>query len=177
MSDNSNSKTLSQTNQLIRQIINAWTAQNALVTKFMSKYDEQEYLRDVVPGRSRSIYLFGHLLAVNDALLPLFGLGERLFPEYEAIFLTSPDKSVDTLPSLNQLRENWKQVNEILTDHFTKMTADDWFSRHTRVSPEDFALDPQRNKLNVLLSRTVHLGYHLGQLNFINAKQKEEVNK
>ena len=32
------------------------------------------------------------------------------------------------------------------------------------VSDEDFAREPHRNKLNVLISQTNHLSYHPGQL-------------
>jgi len=48
------------------------------------------------------------------------------------------------------------------------MTSEDWLSRHTSVSEEDFAADPLRNKLNVLIGRTNHESYHLGQANLLN---------
>jgi hypothetical protein len=32
------------------------------------------------------------------------------------------------------------------------------------VSPEDFAKEPHRNRLNVLISRTNHMANHIGQL-------------
>jgi len=34
--------------------------------------------QQVAPGKNRLIYLWGHLTAVNDGLLPLLGIGERL---------------------------------------------------------------------------------------------------
>jgi hypothetical protein len=36
--------------------------------------------------------------------------------------------------------------------------------RHNAVSEEDYAKDPTRNRLAVLLSRTNHMSYHLGQI-------------
>jgi hypothetical protein len=36
----------------------------------------------------------------------------------------------------------------------------DWFSRHMLVSPEDFAKEPHRNKLNVIINRTNHMANH-----------------
>jgi hypothetical protein len=36
------------------------------------------------------------------------------------------------------------------------------------VSEADFLLEPNRNKLNVLLSRVSHENYHRGQLVFLN---------
>jgi len=32
------------------------------------------------------------------------------------------------------------------------------------VSDEDFSKEPHRNKLNVIINRTNHMSYHLGQL-------------
>jgi hypothetical protein len=42
--------------------------------------------REVAPGKNRLIYLWGHLAAVNDGLLPMLGIGERLHPEFEGMF-------------------------------------------------------------------------------------------
>jgi hypothetical protein len=35
------------------------------------------------------------------------------------------------------------------------------------VTEEDFANEPHRNRLAILLSRTSHASYHLGQLMFL----------
>ena len=35
--------------------------------------------------------------------------------------------------------------------------------KHASVSDEDFAKDPLRNRFSVLLSRTTHISFHLGQ--------------
>jgi hypothetical protein len=43
------------------------------------------------------------------------------------------------------------------------MSSNDWARRHSSVSEEDFAKDPSRNRFAVLLGRTNHLSYHLGQ--------------
>jgi len=47
---------------------------------------------------------------------------------------------------------------------FEEMSGPDWLQRHTAVSEEDFAKDTSRNRFAILLSRTNHLSYHLGQL-------------
>src|ERR1700712_3008558 len=92
------------TKQIITQVINAWTNQNKGVTKFFNKYDEISYINEVAPGRNRAVYLLGHLTAINDGMIPLFGLGQKLFPEYEAMFITSPDKMITDIPSLEELK-------------------------------------------------------------------------
>jgi hypothetical protein len=46
---------------------------------------------------------------------------------------------------------------------FESLSAVDWLKKHASVSDEDFAKDPQRNRFSVLLSRTTHISFHLGQ--------------
>jgi hypothetical protein len=43
------------------------------------------------------------------------------------------------------------------------MSPSDWLQRHSAVSEEEFAKDPSRSRFSILLSRTNHLSYHLGQ--------------
>jgi hypothetical protein len=50
-----------------------------------------------------------------------------------------------------------------LSKGFEQMSLSDWLQRHSAVSAEDFAKDPSRNRFAVLLNRTNHLSYHLGQ--------------
>ena len=157
------------TEQIIQQVINSWGTQNKAVTNFFNKYEETVYGKEVAPGRNRAIYLLGHLIAINDGMLPLLGLGEKIFPELQPVFITAPDKSIPDLPSLHQLKQHWEALNTTLGAHFNKMDKEAWLDRHTAVSKEDFELDPLRNKLNVLIGRTNHQSYHWGQLNLLNA--------
>ena len=43
------------------------------------------------------------------------------------------------------------------------MTAAQWLERHSSVSEEDFAKEPLRNRLAMMLSRTNHVSMHVGQ--------------
>ncbi len=155
---------------MLAQLLKAWTGHNKSVKDFFSKYDDAEYLNPVAPGRSRAIYLLGHLVAVSDAMLPLLGLGDKMYPELETIFLSSPDNVETAMPSIALLREYWDTVSNTLDTHFAAMTPQDWMGRHMRVSEEDFAKEPMRNKLSILISRTNHTNYHLGQLVFLVKK-------
>ena len=107
--------------------------------------------------------MWGHLTAMHDAMLPLLGLGERLHPEFDVAFVSNPDKSQAAIPSHEQVRQAWKTVNGELSKGFEKMSWFDWLQRHAAVSEEDFAKDASRNRFAILLSRTNHLSYHLGQ--------------
>jgi DinB superfamily len=119
--------------------------------------------QEVAPGKNRLIYLWGHLAAVNDGLLPLLGIGERLYPEFDHIFLSNPDKSIQLTVSGQSLKAAWQEINRNLWDGFLKFSASDWAQRHTAVPEEDFKREPHRNRFTVLLGRTAHLAYHLGQ--------------
>jgi hypothetical protein len=50
-----------------------------------------------------------------------------------------------------------------LFERFASLSAADWLKKHGAVSEEDFLKEPLRNRLAILLSRTNHLTYHLGQ--------------
>jgi hypothetical protein len=154
----------------IKMVVDYWTTQNNRVTKLIEKLSDDELMKETAPGRNRGIYLFGHLIAVNDALFPLLGIGEKAYPDLGKMFLEAPDKSVASLPSVSQLKKQWTEVNERLDKEFNKMTANDWFGKHTAVSAEDFKKEPHRNKLNVIINRTNHTSYHHGQLVYLQKK-------
>jgi DinB superfamily len=154
----------------IKMAISAWDTYNARVNKLLATLSEEELLAETAPGRNTGIYLIGHLVAVSDGLFPILGIGERLYPELDKIFLESPDKSGHQMPSISELKEYWNKVNDKLTDHINQMRADEWFTRHNNVSEADFAKEPHRNKLNIILNRTSHTSYHLGQLAYLAKK-------
>ena len=143
--------------------LKAWKAQIDRADKLFGGLSSEEVLREIAPGRNRLLYLWGHLTAVHDAMLPLVGLGERLHPEFDVAFISNPDKSRVGIPSHEQVRRAWNAVNAELWKGFAKMSWSDWLQRHSAVSEEDFAKDALRNRFAILLGRTNHLSYHLGQ--------------
>ncbi len=157
--------------QLIDLTLGVWKADIGRVTKSFSDISEEELLREICPRRNRLIYLLGHLTAVNDALFPLFGLGEPLYPEMHEAFLTSPDRSpVQETFSGEDLKHRWVNVNQALLLSFDKLSPSQWLEKHTAVSEEDFKREPSRNRFTVLLRRTGHISYHLGQITLTNKR-------
>ena len=141
------------------------------IRKYTNQLITDEQLQnEVSPGRNTGIYLLGHLTAVHDRLLPLLGFGAQKYPQLDDIFLTSPDKSGKTFPPVAELRAQWKEINTELTNHFNALPLDQWLQKHTAVSEEAFVKEPHRNRLNVLISRTIHLSEHYGQLLFLKTK-------
>jgi hypothetical protein len=148
---------------VVASAVQAWTQNLERAGALFSGLSEQQLQGEVAPGKNRLIYLWGHLIAVHDAMLPLLALGPRLHPELDDAFLKSPDRSVADLPSAADLKRHWDEVNGTLWKGLGAFTASDWVQKHTSVSNEDFAINPLRNRLSILLSRTGHLAYHLGQ--------------
>jgi hypothetical protein len=151
----------------IKMILDEWQKQNARVDKLLETLSAEQFSAETAPGRNSGVYLVGHLAAVNDGMLPLLGFGEKLHPELTNIFLTNPDKSSLAKPPLDKLKNYWNEINSKLSQHINELKPDDWFARHTAVSEEDFAKEPHRNKLNIIINRTNHQSYHLGQLAYL----------
>ena len=143
--------------------LKAWKTQIEQADKLFRSLSSDDVLREIAPGKNRLLYLWGHLTAIHDAMLPLLGIGERLHPEFDVAFVSNPDKSQAAIPSHEQVRQAWKTVNGELSKGFEKMSFPDWLQRHAAVSEEDFAKDASRNRFAILLIRTNHLCYHLGQ--------------
>jgi hypothetical protein len=158
---------MSQEELMIKMVISSWESQNARVDKLLEKLTDEQLMTETAPGRNTGVYLLGHLLSVNDGMLTLLGFGEKKYPELEAVFLKNPDKSGLEKPSIAEIKKSWKEVNEQLSAHMAKLSPEEWLGRHTAVSEEDFAKEPHRNKLSILISRAIHQGYHLGQLAYI----------
>lgn len=159
-----------ETELFVKMVIDAWGLQNARVDKLLGELTDEQLKAEIAPGKNSGIYVLGHLTAVNDGLQVIFGFGERLYPQLEDIFIKNPENADSEKPSAAELRQYWQEVNAGIRENFKELNADDWFSKHTAVSAEDFAKEPHRNKLNVLMNRTIHQSYHLGQLTFLKEK-------
>src|SRR5258708_2350340 len=95
--------------------LKAWKAQIDRADKLFGALSSEEVLREIAPGRNRLLYLWGHLTAVHDAMLPLLGLGERLHLELDLAFVSNPDKSQAGIPSPEQVRRAWNVLSR--TNH------------------------------------------------------------
>lgn len=148
----------------VKVAINSWRLVVERANTIFSQLQPDQFLAEVAPGKNRILYLLGHLTAVHDRMFTILGLGPRLHPELDAVFIDNPDKAVAEIPSAQQLKQTWNEVNEKLQSQFQTLSPDEWLLRHTAMSDEDYAKDPTRNRLAVLLNRTNHLSYHLGQI-------------
>lgn len=149
---------------LVKMVFDRWNALLKNCDNILQSITDEQLQKEIAPNKNRGIYLLGHLIAVHDDMLPLLNLGEREHSELFEIFVKSPDKSVEVIPSVQELRVLWKNQLETLTPKLESISTDEWFEKHNSVSAEDFEKEPHRNKLNIILTRTTHLSYHVGQL-------------
>ncbi|RYY62041.1 MAG: DinB family protein, partial [Chitinophagaceae bacterium] len=81
-----------QNTVFVQMALKAWNGQVNNANKFFAAISDDDMQKEVAPGKNRIIYLLGHLIAVNDGMIKLFGLGDRLYEDYDFPFLKSADK-------------------------------------------------------------------------------------
>ncbi len=147
--------------------VHSWTLNLGRLEKMFAAVADENLQQEIAPGKNRLFYLLGHMTAVHDRMLPLLRLGPRLHPELDRAFLTDPDRTNPDQISPAALRQAWTEVNTTLTSAIEALPAADWLERHDAISAEDFAKEPLRNRLSVLLSRTAHVQFHTGQIRLV----------
>jgi hypothetical protein len=163
---------MNQNTQLIATAMQAWRLTIDRTSKNFGSFSDEELQLEVAPGKNRLYYLMCHLAATHDRLFPLLRLGERLHSELDSQFLDSADRRfLGDEVSPAELRTIWSVVNEKLIEAFESLQPDEWLQRHGSVSEEDFAKEPLRNRLAVLIGRLSHAAYHEGQMRLVRASR------
>jgi hypothetical protein len=147
----------------IKTAVSSWKQVISRIDKGVAPLSDDEIQRQIAPGKNRLLYLVGHLTVVHDRMFPTLGIGERLHPELDEAYLANPDGTIPDPVTPSELKQLWSEVNEKLTAAFEALTPAEWLQKHTAVSDEDFAKEPLRNRLAILLSRTNHASFHAGQ--------------
>jgi DinB superfamily len=145
-------------------VVDSWKLVIKRFDKMLGNFTDEHLQQQVAPGKNRVFYLLGHLTAFHDRMLPMLGLGERLHPELDDAYIANGDRVLGDPLSATELRRTWIEVNDKLTAAFDRLNLQDWLEKHAAVSDADFAENPERNRLSVVVSRTNHVSYHLGQV-------------
>ena len=95
-----------------------WRSNMDRASKFFSSLTSDELELEVAPARNRLVYIWGHLTAVNDAILPLFGFGQRRYPELDNTFVSPVDHAVLQIPSGSELNQIWTELDLVLWAEF-----------------------------------------------------------
>jgi uncharacterized damage-inducible protein DinB len=141
-----------------------WDAFNRRAQKMLESISEENFNRPIFAGGNSPSWLMGHLADTEDALLELFGIRKRMFPELAKIYHHEKGNNQTGHLSKVELTAKWNEISAELDRAFKAMSESDWHGRHTAVSEEDYKKEPHRNKLNVMLSRVTHKASHLGQI-------------
>lgn len=141
-----------------------WDTYNRRMQKVLDTISDEDFHKPIVNGGNSPSWLLGHLADTDDALLELFGIRKRMFPDLARIYHHERDTNQSGHLTKNELSAQWKAIVEELNRAIKSYSEKDWLSRHTLVSEEDFKKEPHRNKLNVILSRVTHKASHLGQI-------------
>jgi hypothetical protein len=147
----------------MKTVVASWNQIVNRLDQRLGSLDDEQLQKQVAPNKNRLFYLLGHLTVVHDRMLPLLGIGERLYPQLDEVYLTNPDRTLADRLSAADLKKAWNEVNTAITSGVERFTMDDWLKKHADVSDEDFAKEPTRNRLAVFLSRTNHASFHAGQ--------------
>jgi len=161
---------VSEKKLFIKMVMSNWDLQVSRMNSVLTKLSDEELSSPTAPGRNTGVYLLGHLAAVSDGMFTFLGLGEKLNPAMDELFVRKPEDSGLEKPAISELKEYWNKVNAVLSEKMSQVAPEEWFNRHTAVSEEDFAKEPHRNKLNIVINRTNHISYHLGQLVYLVKK-------
>jgi hypothetical protein len=148
---------------IIDQCVKAWEQRVAQATKLFESLGDWAMDTEVAPGRNKVVYIIGHLLVVHDRMAEGMELGERSHAELDHLFIDAQQPDA-VYPETAQLKESWDKLHQFINQKINAMTTEEWLARHIYVTPEEFATQPERNKLNLLISRTNHLSSHNGQL-------------
>jgi uncharacterized damage-inducible protein DinB len=141
-----------------------WTQYNKRMEKVMTSTPEAIFHQPIIEGGNSPSWILGHLIDTDDALLELLGVSKRLFPELGVIYHHERGKNQQNHLSKVELLSKWKLILAEFDKAFATWNEEEWMKKHSAVSAEDFAKEPQRNKLNVLLTRVTHKASHLGQI-------------
>ena len=151
----------------VKMALSAWETHIGRASELLNSLSDAQLLNEIAPNKNSGIYLVGHLIAIHDAMNDILGLGKRAHVELDEAFVQNPDHSGFGMPAASVLREYWNDVHQKLGSSLKQLAPEEWFRRHTHMTDEDFAKEPHRNRLNVLINRTNHLAYHLGQLRLL----------
>jgi len=152
----------------VKMVMDRWHGSIVNLNRILNALTDAQLEKEIAPGKNRGSYVLGHLIAVHDNMLILLDLSEKLYPALFEAFIKQADKAATQTPSIAELRTMWEKQNNLLKNKFEKMKPQQWFEKHTAVSEEDFAKEPHRNKLNIVITRTSHLQYHSGQIVLLN---------
>ncbi len=151
---------------MIKMVTNSWSIGSLRINKFLNEISDKEMELTIVPNGNQVKWIIGHLAASNNTALETLGIAKVINPILVDYYSKKQLPGHSPL-SNDEIKDYWHKTLSLLNSGLEHFTAVDWFERHNSISPEDFTKEPHRNKLNVILNRSVHLSHHFGQLSIL----------
>jgi DinB superfamily len=158
---------MNATTVLIKTAIQRWDDQVNRAALIISERSDETLAKQVATGKNTGAYVIGHLIAINDAMVQILGLGKPKYPDLFDTYIRHPDGVGHPGKTIPELRELWKETHDRITALVHQFPEENWLKRHANVTDEQFAQNPLRNKLSVLLNRAEHIAFHSGQLRLL----------
>src|SRR4051812_41772250 len=89
--------------------LNSWNSNLKGIDGFFAGLSDDALDAEIAPGKNRLVYLLGHFAAVHDRMIALLGVGERLHPELDALFLSAKDREV-AIPPAAEIRKMYAEI-------------------------------------------------------------------
>src|SRR5689334_19435740 len=88
-----------------------WNTYNTRMQKVFESISDENFNKPITPNGNSPSWILGHLTEADDALLELFGIGSRKFPELKTIYHHEKGKNQDGHLSKADLLSKWKAIN------------------------------------------------------------------
>lgn len=138
----------------VRSQLEVWHGTNHRLSELLFELSDKQLQKQISPDRNTGHYIIGHLAAVNDAMLPLLGFGDKRFPDLESAFLKNPENAGIERPTIAETRRVWADLLGVLRENFERLSGAIG-SINTRRYRTDFENEPLRNRIAVLISRRI----------------------
>ncbi len=136
----------------------------------ISSLADEDFKKEVSPGRNHGVWLFGHLITCEDDFALFMGKGEIIYPEYQEMFAegTKP-QPFDSYPPVSEMREKWKEMLKKNKKIYDELRDAELHEAQAQLKGEN---DFCKTKEDVAVHWQLHLMYHTGQLGMLVSKEK-----
>jgi hypothetical protein len=111
---------------MVKMVLDAWHSKIKEANDYFDSLTDEQLQKEVAPGRNTGMYLLGHLTVTHDLMLPILGFGQQIYPQLTAAYNDNADAKTYS-ESASELRQYWKNINSILAENFSKLSAVGWF--------------------------------------------------
>ncbi len=160
-----------------KMVLDGWKGRIENVRELLKSLSDDDLKLELSPGKNSVGWVIAHLAAANLDVMKLLGFTRpTIHPGLEAHFANQENRQPLTA-SGTEIRDFWEKSQAALTQKIDEIPVDDWFTHHTMISDADFAKEPHRNKLNVILNRSLHTAHHLGQLTLHDPRLRDKATR